>query len=110
MELGGLRTDRERVFLLSTTHGGETPGLAAAIATIDVYESEPVIEHLYRQGERLAAGLRGGFADTATACPTTWLPSAGSHATCSSPRTIPRDTRRSRIARCSCRRPCAGAC
>jgi glutamate-1-semialdehyde 2,1-aminomutase len=58
MELGGLDPAGERVFLLSTTHGAETHGLAAAIATMDVYRSEPVIEHLYRQGERLAVGVR----------------------------------------------------
>ena len=51
------RTGRDDVFLLSTTHGAETTALAAAIATMDVYEREPVIEHLYRQGERLAAGF-----------------------------------------------------
>lgn len=57
MELGGLRHDKEKVFLLSTTYGAETHALAAAIATMQVYESEPVIEHLYRQGERLARGV-----------------------------------------------------
>jgi glutamate-1-semialdehyde 2,1-aminomutase len=58
MERGGLHTDHERVFLLSTTHGAELVGLAAAIATIDTYRSEPVIEHMHRQGDRLAAGVR----------------------------------------------------
>jgi glutamate-1-semialdehyde 2,1-aminomutase len=53
MELGGLRHGRERVFLLSTTHGGETHALAAAIATMRVYEREPVIETLYARGQRL---------------------------------------------------------
>jgi glutamate-1-semialdehyde 2,1-aminomutase len=54
MRLGGLyHYDKPRVFLLSTTHGAETHGLAAAIATMKVYQSEPVIEHLYRQGTRL---------------------------------------------------------
>lgn len=57
MELGGLFHDRERVFLLSTTHGAETHSLAAAIATMDTYAEEPVIEVLHRQGERLARGL-----------------------------------------------------
>ncbi len=57
MELGGMQHDRERVFLLSTTYGAETHALAAAIATMKVYEQEPVIEHLYRQGERLARGV-----------------------------------------------------
>lgn len=57
MRLGGLeQTDRPRVFLLSTTHGAETHALAAAIATMQIYEREPVIEMLSRQGERLRAG------------------------------------------------------
>ncbi|WP_238008154.1 glutamate-1-semialdehyde 2,1-aminomutase [Dactylosporangium sp. AC04546] len=58
MELGGLRTDRERVFLLSTTYGADTHTLAATMAVLDAYEQEPVIEHLHRQGARLAAGVR----------------------------------------------------
>jgi glutamate-1-semialdehyde 2,1-aminomutase len=53
MELGGLRHEGERVFLLSTTHGGETHGLAAAIATMQVYQREPVIETLFARGQRL---------------------------------------------------------
>jgi glutamate-1-semialdehyde 2,1-aminomutase len=54
MRLGGLdHEDRPRVFLLSTTHGAETHALAAAIATMQVYRREGVIEHLYRQGTRL---------------------------------------------------------
>ncbi len=54
MRLGGLdHHDRPRVFLLSTTHGAETHALAAAIATMQVYQSEDVIAHLYRQGGRL---------------------------------------------------------
>jgi glutamate-1-semialdehyde 2,1-aminomutase len=57
MRLGGLdHTDKPRVFLLSTTHGAETHTLAAAIATMRVYGTEPVIEHLYRQGTRLRTG------------------------------------------------------
>jgi glutamate-1-semialdehyde 2,1-aminomutase len=58
MELGGLYHKKERVFLLSTTYGAETHSLAAALATMKTYETEPVIEHLYRQGERLAKGVR----------------------------------------------------
>jgi glutamate-1-semialdehyde 2,1-aminomutase len=57
MELGGLHHDRRRVFLLSTTHGAETHGLAAALETMRIYEREPVIEHLWHQGERLARGV-----------------------------------------------------
>lgn len=58
MQLGGFDHDRERVFLLSTTHGGETHGLAAAIATMQVYRNEPVIKTLWQRGSRLADGLR----------------------------------------------------
>jgi len=53
MELGGLQHNRERVFLLSTTHGGETHALAAAIATMRIYQREPVIETLLARGQRL---------------------------------------------------------
>jgi glutamate-1-semialdehyde 2,1-aminomutase len=54
MRLGGLdHHDRPRVFLLSTTHGAETHALAAAIATMRVYQTEPVVEHLVCQGTRL---------------------------------------------------------
>lgn len=69
MRLGGLdHQDRPRVFLLSTTHGAETHALAAAIATMQVYETEPVIEHLERQGTRLRrqiedAAARHGLID-----------------------------------------------
>jgi glutamate-1-semialdehyde 2,1-aminomutase len=57
MERGGLRHDKERVFLLSTTHGAETHGLAAAIETMRLYQAEGVIEHLYKQGARLRNGI-----------------------------------------------------
>jgi glutamate-1-semialdehyde 2,1-aminomutase len=56
MELGGLFHDRERVFLLSTTHGAETHALAAAIAVMETYQNEPVIERLNEQGEKLRTG------------------------------------------------------
>ena len=63
MELGGLLHDRERVFLLSGTHAAETHGLAAAIATMRVYREEPVIETLWKQGQRLADELQRAIAD-----------------------------------------------
>jgi glutamate-1-semialdehyde 2,1-aminomutase len=56
MELGGLEHDKDRVFLLSTTHGAETHALAAAVATMDVYRDEPVIERLDAAGARLQRG------------------------------------------------------
>jgi glutamate-1-semialdehyde 2,1-aminomutase len=58
MELGGLRDSRERVFLLSTTHGGETHSLAAAMAVMDTYAEEGIADRLHAIGERLAAGVR----------------------------------------------------
>ena len=57
MRLGGLEHDKERLFLLSTTHGAENHALAAAIATMDVYQNKPVVECLHRQGERLRKGI-----------------------------------------------------
>lgn len=58
MQLGGTGHEHERVFLLSTTHGAETHGLAAAIATMKIYRDEPVVYTLWQRGERLAQGLR----------------------------------------------------
>jgi len=58
MSLGSRDRPEDDAFLLSTTHGAESPALAAAIATMQVYRSEPVVQHLHRQGERLAAGAR----------------------------------------------------
>ncbi len=57
MKLGGLDHDQERVFLLSTTHGAESPSLGAAMETMRIYDNEPVIEHLYQVGERLRRGF-----------------------------------------------------
>ncbi|MCS7006735.1 MAG: glutamate-1-semialdehyde 2,1-aminomutase [Gaiellaceae bacterium] len=70
MERGGLRHDAERVFLLSTTHGAETPALAAAIATMSIYRDEDVIGDLHEIGRSLreqieavadSAGVREHF-------------------------------------------------
>jgi glutamate-1-semialdehyde 2,1-aminomutase len=57
MELGGLRHDKERVFLMSLTHGAENHALAAALATMRFYKENPVIETLYGQGRKLADGV-----------------------------------------------------
>jgi glutamate-1-semialdehyde 2,1-aminomutase len=63
MERGGLRTDDPRVFLLSTTHGAETHALAAAIAVMDTYADDGVIERLHAIGNRLSTGVREVVAD-----------------------------------------------
>ncbi len=63
MELGGYNHNSERVFLLSTTHGAETHGLAAAMATMKFYQANPVIESLWSKGKTLSDGLRRAARD-----------------------------------------------
>lgn len=57
MERGGLHHRSERVFLLSTTNGPERSALAAAIATMELYDQNDVIGRLYKTGRRLIDGL-----------------------------------------------------
>ncbi len=63
MDLGGIRHDHERVFLLSTTHGAETHALAAGLATIEAYQSNDVIGHLHRYGKQLQDGINAVAAE-----------------------------------------------
>ena len=63
MRLGGIDHERERVFLLSYTHGAETHGLAAAREVIKVYKTEPVIQTLWERGTRLRDGIRAAAAE-----------------------------------------------
>lgn len=63
MELGGLHHKKERVFLISTTHGGETHALAASIATIKYYKENDVIGRLYEQGRKLEEGFNNASRD-----------------------------------------------
>jgi glutamate-1-semialdehyde 2,1-aminomutase len=57
MELGGLNTDRDRVFLLSTTFGAETAGLAAFRAVVAAYRDGDPIGRMEACGTRLAAAV-----------------------------------------------------
>jgi glutamate-1-semialdehyde 2,1-aminomutase len=57
MERGGLEHQKERVFLLSLTHGGETHELAAALATISEMKEKNVIEHIWNVGTKLKDGI-----------------------------------------------------
>lgn len=57
MELGGILHKKERVFLMSTTHGAESHALAAAIATMKFYQENDVIGFLYQQGRKLKEGV-----------------------------------------------------
>lgn len=52
MELGGLHHNSERVFLLSTTHGGETHSIAAAIKTIQEIKEKNIVKHFWSIGKR----------------------------------------------------------
>ena len=63
MERGGIDHSFERTFLLSTTHGAETVGLAAALAVMDVYRHEDVVGRMERLGDRLSAGVRAVVAE-----------------------------------------------
>lgn len=53
MELGGLEHDKERVFLISTTHGAETHALAGAIATLRYTRDNKTIEQDKLKGEQV---------------------------------------------------------
>lgn len=57
LELGGLNTDAERVFLLSTTHGPESTGLAAYLAVAEAYAELDVVGMMERQGRKLASAV-----------------------------------------------------
>lgn len=57
MELGGLIPGKERVFLISTTHGAEMSGLGAFLETIEVYKDCDVTGHLWNMGRKLVCGL-----------------------------------------------------
>ncbi|MEU4434072.1 glutamate-1-semialdehyde 2,1-aminomutase [Nocardia rhamnosiphila] len=57
LELGGLRTDADRVFLLSTTHGPETGGLAAFRAVVHAYATTDPVGRMEAAGRRLRTGI-----------------------------------------------------
>ena len=62
MELGGMRTERPRVFLLSTTHGPETAGLAAYLAVQEAYAERDVVGEMERQGRKHADAVNAEVA------------------------------------------------
>lgn len=56
MELGSIEIEgRERVFLLSTTHGAEMCGLGAFVATMQFMQKNNVVDHLWDYGRQLLA-------------------------------------------------------
>lgn len=50
----------DRCFISGTYHG-ELSALAAAKAVLTILQSEPVVEHIWAQGEKLRAGFRGAM-------------------------------------------------
>ncbi len=80
MELGGIRnTGKEKVFLISTTHGGETHTLAAALATIDVFSKEDVVSHNHEIGNYFISQCNQVLAqhqlnDFVEIAPCEWMP------------------------------------
>ncbi len=60
MQLGSIElTGQERVFLLSTTHGAEMCSLGAFVAAVKFLKREPVIDHLWKYGQRLIDLING---------------------------------------------------
>jgi len=80
MELGGIqKSGSERVFLLSSTHGGETHAIAAGLATMDVFETEQVVRHNHTIGERFLSDGKNaveaaGLAEYIDITPCNWMP------------------------------------
>lgn len=58
MDMGGLTPGKERVFLISTTHGAEMSSLGAFIETVQVYKDLNVTDHIWKMGKRLVNGLK----------------------------------------------------
>lgn len=57
MELGGLNHSKERVFLISTTHGAEMCGLGAFVETINQYKQLDVIHQIELAGKSIIQGF-----------------------------------------------------
>lgn len=54
MELGSIEFEgRERLFLLSTTHGAEMSGLGAFVETMKYMKENKVVEHMWDYGKKL---------------------------------------------------------
>ena len=62
MDLGGMTTDRDRVFLLSSTHGAETHALAAAVAAMTITRDDDPVGVMDRAGARLRRGAEQAIA------------------------------------------------
>lgn len=82
MELGGIiNKGQEKVFLISTTHGGETHAIGAGIATLETFQQHDVIGHNRQIASQVLAGWNGAVENAGLQneveilqCP--WLPVA----------------------------------
>lgn len=62
MELGGIRREGgKKLFLISTTHGAETTGLAAMLQTIEEFRRHDMIADNWRRGAALKQRLGGSI-------------------------------------------------
>lgn len=80
MELGGIRNiGSEKVFLISTTHGGETHAFAAGIATIEEFQKTDIVSKNQAIGDLLikecnASVERHGITNFVQVIPCKWMP------------------------------------
>ncbi|MFY7998663.1 MAG: aminotransferase class III-fold pyridoxal phosphate-dependent enzyme, partial [Candidatus Kapaibacteriota bacterium] len=80
MEFGGIRkTGAEKLFLISSTHGGETHAIAAGLATIDEFIKHKVVAHNHAIGDRFIAKNREviakhGLDAYVQIIPSNWMP------------------------------------
>jgi glutamate-1-semialdehyde 2,1-aminomutase len=79
MELGGIRKPgSNKLFLISTTHGGETHAIAACLATIREFREKGVLEHNRRNGAKVIEGVNAvlrdkGLEKNIAVAPTDWM-------------------------------------
>lgn len=58
MDLGGIKNHGEKkLFLVSTTHGGETTAIAAGLATMRIFEENNVVEYNQKIGQYFIDGV-----------------------------------------------------
>jgi glutamate-1-semialdehyde 2,1-aminomutase len=58
MELGGIKNQGDKkLFLVSTTHGGETTAIAAGLATMKIFEQNNVVDHNKKIGQYFINGV-----------------------------------------------------
>lgn len=83
MDLGGIKNKGdEKVFLISTTHGGETHAMAAAIATLNEFKKYNIVDHINTYGEKIIEICqhlidKNGLSQYIQVISSTWMPAFG---------------------------------